>query len=204
MGSSASTVLSPVPSASGSPPLPSRLVIYDGVCNLCDHTVKFLIARDPGKAFKFCALQSEAAKPILATFGLDKEEALKSIVFVDGGVAYRKSEAAMRIASYLPFPWNALFLGRLVPGPLRDGVYDCVASNRYRLFGKHGDGNGGEDEVCLRPSPDVLSRFLDADEVKGAPKKKKQQAGEVGEAAKGQLRSKEDGAIDGEGGLRKR
>jgi predicted DCC family thiol-disulfide oxidoreductase YuxK len=182
MGSSASTVLRPSPTKTPSA-LPERVVIYDGVCNLCDHTVKFLIKRDPGKLFRFCALQSEAAKPFLEAFGLDQEEALKSIVFLDrdseGPVAYRKSAAAMAIASYLPVPWNLLVAGKVVPGFLRDGVYDCVASNRYKIWGKHDE----ENEVCLRPTPDILSRFLDADEIKGAPKKKAPAALGAGTAA---------------------
>lgn len=148
-----------------------KLVIYDGVCSLCDHTVKFLIARDPAKTFKFVALQSVAAQPILRAFGISSDEALKSIVFVDDGRAFRKSAAALQIGSYLPRPYSlAASAGWCVPGPLRDAAYDCVASNRYRMFGRL---DGEDAGACLIPTPDVLSRFLDAEEMKAARRRPK-------------------------------
>jgi predicted DCC family thiol-disulfide oxidoreductase YuxK len=118
--------------------------------------VKFLIQRDPVKLFKFAALQSDAAAPILAHFGFSQEDALKSITFIDEGKAYTKSSAAMQIAKYLPSPYNYLPVFECLPGFVRDTVYDCVATNRYRIF--------GQSDECLRPSKDVMSRFLDAGE----------------------------------------
>jgi len=150
-----------------------KLVIYDGVCNLCNGTVKFIIARDPGKVFRFVALQSAAAAPILAHYDLGPEEALDSIVFVDDGIAYRKSAAALRIASYLPAPFSWLPLTAVVPSPLRDCVYGCVAANRYRVF--------GQSDECLMPSRDVMSRFLDAQEY--LDKRKSARANALGVAA---------------------
>lgn len=144
--------------------LPDKVVIYDGVCNLCNGTVKFLIARDPGKLFKFVALQSQAAQPLLAHFNISREEALASITFIDEGVAYRKSAAALQIASYLPAPYKFLSGCMCLPRFLRDPAYDLVAVNRYRIF--------GQSEECLMPSRDVLSRFLDAEELKGKKAKK--------------------------------
>jgi predicted DCC family thiol-disulfide oxidoreductase YuxK len=148
-------------------PLPAHLdkiVIYDGVCNLCNGTVKFLIKRDPAKVFKFVALQSDAARPLLEHFNLSREEALQSIVFVDSQIAYRKSAAALQISAYLPQPYKFLYLASCVPAPLRDVVYDCVAVNRYRVF--------GQSEECMRPTPDIMARFLDAEEMKAARRRK--------------------------------
>lgn len=162
-------------------PLPlkaNRLVIYDGVCNLCDHTVKFLVARDSGRVLRFAALQSAAAQPILEQFGLSREDALASITFVDDGVAYRKSAAAMMIASYLPAPWKWLYGGFCVPGVVRDGVYDCVAKNRYRVFGTLEEG-----ETCMAPSPELLERFLDAEELPYVKAKRRREAAKAAAAS---------------------
>lgn len=174
MGSAATTLR-----ARGPLPLKAdKLVIYDGVCNLCDHTVKFLVARDPGRVLKFAALQSAAAQPILEQFGLSRDDALASITFVDNGVAYRKSAAAMMIASYLPVPWKWLYGGFAVPGFLRDGVYDCVAKNRYRVFGTLEEG-----ETCMAPTPELLARFLDAEELPYVQAKRRREAAKAEAAA---------------------
>lgn len=134
------------------------------MCKLCDGTVRFLIARDPKRLFKFVALQSETARPLLAHFGISPEEALKSITFVDDGVAHRKSAAALQISYYLPMPYSFIYgFYYCVPRCLRDCVYDMVASNRYRVFGKYEDAE--DAQVCLMPTKDVLSRFLDAHEM---------------------------------------
>lgn len=129
----------------------------------CNGFVKFVITRDPGKQYKFCALQSRAAQPLLQQFGLTQDDALKSITLVEGDHAYRKSEAALRIASRLgwPYAWAPAFMW--VPECLRDTVYDAVAKNRYSLFGK--------SEECMIPTRNVLSRFLDADEMKAASRR---------------------------------
>lgn len=145
-----------------------KLVVYDGVCQLCDGTVKFLIARDPARVFHFVALQSAAAAPVLRAFGLSRDEALSSIVFVDARVAYRKSAAALRIATYLPAPYRWLHAAACVPALLRDAVYDCVATHRYRIF--------GQSEDCMRPTADIRARFLDADELGGASGRSKSKA----------------------------
>lgn len=146
------------------------LIIYDGICNLCDGLVKFVYARDrEAKKFLFCALQSQAAAPYLSRFGISQEDALRSFVVVDfdKGEHYRQSTAALVIAANLPGIYPTLSsLGYCVPSFLRDGVYGCVAVNRYRMFGKKGDG-----EECLMPTKDVMSRFLDAEEMRAARKK---------------------------------
>lgn len=155
---------------SSPPSAPPRFtLIYDGVCRLCDGVVRFIYTRDVGGAlFRFCALQSRAAEPLLARAGVTREDALKSFVILDaeGDRVLRRSDAAIAIARALPAPWWALaIIGGCVPRVLRDIVYDCVAARRYSLFGKSAEGE------CLFPSKTVLSRFLDRDEIIESMKK---------------------------------
>ena len=143
---------------------PRYVLIYDGVCRLCDGVVRFILLRDKGGAqFRFCSLQSRAAGPLLAGAGITQADALKSFVLLDsqGPRVLRQSDAALAIASALPQPWSMLgYLGACVPRFLRDGIYDFVANRRYAIFGK------AEDGECLAPTRSVLSRFLDADEIR--------------------------------------
>ena len=124
----------------------------------CNGTVKFVIARDPQKQFKFCALQSRAAQPLFDEFGLTRSDALKSIILIQGDQFYQRSEAAIRIAQGLPWPYPAMgvFLG--IPQFIRDAVYDLIGSNRYLLF--------GQSDECLAPTQATLSRFVDGDEYR--------------------------------------
>ena len=155
-------------------------LIFDGVCSLCDGVVKFVIARDPASQFRFAALQSKAAAPLLLRAGITQADALSSFVLIEAdGRAYRRSDAALRIARLLPQPWRFLGdAGLLVPRVLRDFVYDLVARNRYALFGTrslHAESaaGGGEESAddddesttCLAPTKSTLARFLDADEI---------------------------------------
>ncbi|MEF2967085.1 thiol-disulfide oxidoreductase DCC family protein [Paenibacillus sp. M1] len=131
---------------------PNAVVLFDGVCHLCQGAVKFIIRRDPRGRFKFASLQSEAGRR------LSGEEAEPSgtpgtIVLIDrNGASYTRSTAALRIAKGLKFPWPLLYGFILVPRPIRDAVYRWIAANRYRWFGK--------DEACLVPTPEIRGRFL--------------------------------------------
>lgn len=140
---------------------PNLLLIFDGVCSLCSGVVKFIIARDPDCKFKFAALQSKAAAPYLLENNITQEDALKSFVFIEDGTVYRKSAAALRIAAHLGggYEWLAYF-GGCVPTFIRDSVYDIVATNRYRVFGKE------DVSDCLPPFKHILKRFLDAEEIR--------------------------------------
>lgn len=126
-------------------------MLFDGLCNLCSGAVDFIIDRDPRAELRFAALQSDAARPLLARCGLPAEHP-GSIVLVEDGRCYRRSTAALRIARRLTFPWPLLYALLLVPRPLRDAVYDWVARNRYGWFGKR--------DRCRTPTPDLRSRFL--------------------------------------------
>ena len=127
------------------------IVLFDGVCNLCNGAVDFIIDRDPQARFRFAALQSEAARPLLERCGLPAEF-LGNIVLVEDGACYLRSTAALRIARRLATPWPLLYALVLVPRPLRDALYDWLARNRYRWFGKR--------ESCRMPPPELEARFL--------------------------------------------
>lgn len=127
------------------------VLLFDGVCNLCNGFVNFVIDHDPDAYFKLGALQSDAAAPYLRTYGVDPE-ALDSVVLIEGGRLYRKSTAALRVARRLPAPYALLYAFIVVPRPLRDVVYDWIASNRYDWFGTR--------DACRMPTPELDTHFL--------------------------------------------
>ncbi|GAB2220519.1 hypothetical protein Drorol1_Dr00008179 [Drosera rotundifolia] len=135
------------------------VVIYDGVCHLCHTGVKWVISVDKERKIKFCCLQSEAAEPYLRVCGVEREDVLRRFVFVEClGRYHRASTAALWVLSYLPFPYSALSYLSIVPAPLRDAVYDFVAKRRYDWFGK-------EEDCIVLQEPEMLERFIDAEEL---------------------------------------
>ena len=128
----------------------SAVILFDGVCNLCNGFVQFVIARDPHARFRFAALQSEAAAS-LRDGGVGAALPDSIVLVEDGRVAVR-SEAALRIARRLRFPWPLAYGLIAVPRVIRDWVYDYVAAHRYRWFGRR--------DACMVPTPDVRKRFL--------------------------------------------
>ena len=135
------------------------LILFDGVCNLCNGAVQFVLRRDPRGRFRFAALQSAAARAALAHAGAPASLP-DSIVLVHRGRLRTKSAAALGIARGLRWPWPLLTVFWLVPYPLRDLVYDWIARNRYRWFGQR--------EQCWVPTPELRARFLDAAPARGA------------------------------------
>jgi predicted DCC family thiol-disulfide oxidoreductase YuxK len=131
----------------------TSIICFDGVCNLCNGVVQFIIPRDPHGRFQFAALDSEAARRVLREAGVTPGDA-DSVILIEHGRAYVRSAAALRIARRLQFPWPLAYGLIAVPRPLRDWFYDVVARNRYRWFGKR--------DVCLVPAPEIRSRFLDS------------------------------------------
>jgi predicted DCC family thiol-disulfide oxidoreductase YuxK len=126
-------------------------VLFDGVCNLCNATVNWIIARDRKGLFRFAALQSAAGERLQRERGLDPT-ALDTLVLVEGGRTYRKSSAGLRIVRRLCWPWPLLFGLIAVPAFMRDFAYGWFARRRYRWFGR-------KDE-CMAPAPEVRERFL--------------------------------------------
>ena len=127
------------------------IVLYDGVCGLCDRSVQLILRNDRRGRFRFAALQSETGRALLEKFDLPPE-ALDSVVLVEGGQAWRKSRAALRIARRMDAPWPLLWPLTIVPRPVADFFYDRLAKNRYRIFGKL--------DACMIPPPEVRARFL--------------------------------------------
>lgn len=128
-----------------------RIVLFDGVCNFCNAWVRFIVARDPQARLRLAAVQSPAGQEILDRCGLPLDR-FDTMVFVEDGKAYLKSTAFLRAVRYLKRPWPWLAAGFLVPRPVRDWLYDRIARNRYRIFGR--------SESCMIPTPDMRSRFL--------------------------------------------
>jgi predicted DCC family thiol-disulfide oxidoreductase YuxK len=136
------------------PDAPHAVVLFDGVCNLCNGFVQFIIPRDPAGYFRFAALSSEAAARVLSNARDARHEGplVDSIVLVEDGGVYVRSTAALRIARRLEFPW---FLGYglvIVPRFFRNAIYDFIARHRLRWFGRR--------ETCIVPGPGIRERFL--------------------------------------------
>ena len=127
------------------------IVLFDGVCNLCNGMVQFVIRHDRDARLRLAALQSPQGQALLAWCGQVLND-FDTMVFIEGGRAYFKSSAALRLARYLSWPWPLLSLTLAIPQVGRDWCYDCVARNRYRLFGR--------TESCMVPTPEIQKRFL--------------------------------------------
>lgn len=127
------------------------VILFDGVCNFCNAGVNFIIRQDKKKVFRFSALQSTTGQKLLEVFKLPKE-GFDSFVLIDNGKAYKKSTAGLRVYNKLAWYWKWTQLAWIVPKFIRDAVYDFIARNRYKWFGKK--------EECMVPTPDVKSRFL--------------------------------------------
>ena len=134
------------------------IVLYDGVCGLCNRSVQFLLKHDNGGRFRFASLQSNFAEKVLGRHGLDPKD-LDTVHVVEnydqpGERVLQRSDAILRAGRELGGFWTASSsVARIVPRPLRDLVYRFVATNRYRVFGKY--------ESCMLPDPNQRSRFLD-------------------------------------------
>jgi predicted DCC family thiol-disulfide oxidoreductase YuxK len=134
-------------------PKNKKIILFDGLCNLCDGAVKFIIEHDKKDVFRFASLQSDFGKKLVAERGLDPE-AIDSVMLIEPGVVYyRKSTAALEISRHLSGGYSLLknFLG--LPEGFRDMVYDLIAKNRYKWFGKK--------ESCMIPTPELKAKFLD-------------------------------------------
>jgi predicted DCC family thiol-disulfide oxidoreductase YuxK len=128
------------------------ILFFDGVCNLCNGMVKFILKRDRRKRILFAALQSARGRETLAGLGVSAEP-MSSVILLEEGKAKFKSAAALGVMRLLGWPWKGLYGLILVPRPLRDFGYDLIAKNRYRVFGTR--------ETCMLPSPEIESRFLE-------------------------------------------
>lgn len=133
-------------------PKNKKIILFDGVCNLCNASVQFVIKHDKKDIFRFVALQSDLGKEIIKHIGIDQKN-IDSVILYEPGVAYYyKSSAALEIAKHLGGFFNFATLFRIIPAFLRNPIYDYIAKNRYEWYGKN--------ESCMIPTPELKSKFL--------------------------------------------
>lgn len=134
-------------------PKNKKIILFDGVCNLCNDSVQLIIERDKNDVFRFASLQSEVGQKLTTERGIDPE-AMDSIILIEPGIAYyEKSTAALEISKHLTGGYSLLRYFSFLPEGFRNGVYDIIAKNRYKWFGK-------KDE-CMIPTPELKAKFLE-------------------------------------------
>lgn len=126
------------------------IVIFDGKCNLCSGSVKFIIDRDKRRYFKFLSLQSKQAQHLLAERNV--RISADSVILIENEEIYIRSRAALKISARLTWPWRIASWLKILPAFLLDPFYKLIAKCRYRIWGK--------TEKCMLPSPDIKDRFL--------------------------------------------
>ncbi|MFT3796317.1 thiol-disulfide oxidoreductase DCC family protein [Flavobacterium sp.] len=133
-------------------PQNKKIILFDGVCNLCESSVQYVIKHDKKDVFRFAALQSEIGQEILSHIGIDPKH-IDSIVLYEPGVAYfYKSSAAIEIAKHFGGLFHLGTVFKIIPALLRDKLYDYVARNRYKWYGKK--------DSCMIPTPELKAKFL--------------------------------------------
>lgn len=128
-----------------------KIIIFDGVCNLCEYSIQFIIKHDRQAKFKFVSAQSERGKVLQRTYGVDTLRDGTVILLKDDQV-YVKSDASVEIAKDLDGLWSFLYIFKFIPRPVRDFIYSKISKNRYRWFGKKNE--------CLLPDNTIKDRFL--------------------------------------------
>lgn len=127
------------------------ILIFDGECNLCNNWVNLVIRFDKKQRFKFCTLQSEIGRKLIGEqFSLDTFP--ETVVLLENGKLFTHSTAALKIVQHLAFPVSLLAVFKIIPVKMRDGMYNWIARNRYKWFGKR--------QGCMVPEPEIMHRFL--------------------------------------------
>ena len=129
-----------------------QVIIFDGVCNLCNGSVNYVIKRDKNARFKFAPLQSEFGQSIIKNFNVDTVKTDSILLYEEGKDISVKSTAILKIAKGLGFPYNLMVIFFILPTFLRNWVYDIIARNRYKWFGRK--------DSCMIPTPELQSRFI--------------------------------------------
>lgn len=133
-------------------PKNKKIILFDGVCNLCDASVQFIIKHDAKDIFRFVAIQSELGQEIIKYLGIDTSKTDSIILYEPGIAYYYKAEAALRIAKELK-SWHSILYGFMfIPDGIKNSVYDYIAKNRYKWYGKK--------EACMIPTPELKAKFL--------------------------------------------
>lgn len=133
-------------------PKHKKLILFDGVCNLCNNSVQYVIKRDHKNIYLFAPLQSKVGQQIIEQFQIDTVKT-DSILLYTNGKLYSKSTAALKVAATLGFSTNILSIFIVIPAFIRNWVYDFIAKNRYKWYGKK--------EACMIPTPELKSKFID-------------------------------------------
>lgn len=128
------------------------VILFDGVCNLCNGAVQYVIKHDVNNRFLFASLQSQFGQQVLAAYQLNNTN-FNSFILLQDGIIYQRSTAALIVAKQLKGAIRFLHWCIIVPTLIRDGVYNFIAKNRYKWFGKQ--------EACWLPTPELKSKFLD-------------------------------------------
>jgi predicted DCC family thiol-disulfide oxidoreductase YuxK len=128
-----------------------KIILFDGVCNLCSSSVQFIIKRDKKNQFLFGSLQGIAGQEYLKQFNLPADS-FNSFMLLEDGKLYTRSSGALRMLKYLGTGWQLFYSFIIVPKFIRDGVYNIIAKNRYKWFGKK--------EACWIPTPELKAKFL--------------------------------------------
>jgi predicted DCC family thiol-disulfide oxidoreductase YuxK len=129
-----------------------KLILFDGVCNLCNTSVQYVIKHDKKNSFMFTALQSEVGQQIIKDYNIDTSKTDSILLYTPENGVVSKSTAALKIAQNLGFPQNVMSIFFIIPPFIRNGVYDYIAKNRYKWYGKK--------ESCMIPTPELKSKFL--------------------------------------------
>ncbi|RLD27951.1 MAG: thiol-disulfide oxidoreductase [Bacteroidetes bacterium] len=134
-------------------PKHKKLILFDGVCNLCNASVLYVIKRDKSNVFVFASLQSSIGKQLIEKYDINSSLTDSILLYESGqGISY-KSTAALKITSKLTFPTNLLSVFLIIPSLFRDWVYDYIAKNRYKWYGKK--------DTCMIPTQELKDKFLD-------------------------------------------
>lgn len=133
-------------------PKNKRLILFDGVCNLCNTSVNYIIKYDKKDMFRFVALQSEIGQKIVKEFNIDPKKTDSIILFSEEQKLSYKSTAALKIANHLNFPFNILVVFLIIPPFIRNWVYDYIAKNRYKWYGKR--------KECMVPTAELKNKFI--------------------------------------------
>jgi predicted DCC family thiol-disulfide oxidoreductase YuxK len=129
-----------------------KIVLFDGVCNLCSTSVQFILKRDKKNQFLFGSLQGNYGQEVLKKYNMPQNE-FNSFMLLEGDQLYTKSSGALRMLKHLGGGWKLLYAFIIVPKFIRDAVYNFISQNRYRWFGKK--------EACWLPRPEWKKKFLD-------------------------------------------
>lgn len=129
----------------------SNIVLFDGVCNLCNSSVRFLLRIDKEKVLKYAHLQSDYANKLAGKFKLSSQH-FDSVIFIADNTPYLRSKAVFEIFRVIGYPWKILTVFKILPADITDRIYDYISRHRYKWFGRR--------EVCKLPSDELLDRFI--------------------------------------------